>query len=393
MTNAPQQPKKTSTAMMVVMVAGGCLLLGIMMSIGKSLGYAGVLLGLLGAGGSVALFLKQPGLKKLGGWGAVLSVLLIVTSFKGASDNKQAAEQQAAAMAAAEKKVADDKAKLDKAVGALGPNLSGDQLAAACVEAEKAGGIPADQAGRCGDALLAAGQAALAAKHPTDALPSLELAMKLTTKKDDVVAALKEAKIATATETAAAELKRAEAAWAAKDYGQAFTAAQAAQQAAADGMKEKPDDAVLKGLANKIDPVFRRADERNKVEALVGAEKFEFGGGALVVTHQTDTSKYAAKENFELNEVFVDGHYALKNLAASGFEQVPSLQSITVVEFATYHDVRGNERRSKVAEFMVTRKTAKSINWQSITGLNVLKVIDRQWAAPGIGGRFQEEGE
>ncbi|MBX7096421.1 MAG: hypothetical protein K1X89_01800 [Myxococcaceae bacterium] len=312
----------------------------------------------------------------LGTLGGLVALCLVSSVVCGR--NKE--EQLAAARAAAERKAADDKAKLDKAKAALRPEVTGDALVSACMDAVKAGSLPAEHEGRCGEALLTAGQAALAAKRPAEAVPMLEVAAKTSSKKDDALAGLKEAKVTIATETAIAELKRAEEAWAAREFKKALAAAKVAKQATVDGLREKADDTTLKALGAKIEPVFQRADERATIEALVGEEKFEFSGGTLVVTHETNVAP------LELSRVIVDGHQTLMTLAGSGFEKVPSLQSITVVEFATYNDVRGNEKRSKVGEYMVTRKKAKTINWQNVTGRNALKVIDKAWTAPGIDG-------
>lgn len=448
MTNAPQQPKKTSTAMLVVMVAGGCLLLGLFMSLGKALGYAGVVLGLLGAGGSVALLVKKPAMKKLAIWGALLSVLLVILSFRGAAENKKEAEQQAAAVAAAEKKADEEKARLAKVAATLDTNLSPEQLVNTCTELARAGAIPAAQTGKCGDALLVHGKSLADQKKNADAVALLEQALKLLSKKDEAQAALASAKAAVAAETGAADLKRAEEALAKEDFPKALEAAKAADGAVAAGLVAKPDDAALMELKTKIaavveksDPQKRAAAEQaayaamNAKEHLAAAKaalakgyepKTQTGGdthlavrhlaaitppapevaeakklqqeidarrkrekvltcdcelvkGRLVVTEESMGGFTFSK----LQEVGVDGPNTLKNNAAQWFE-LPEVQSITVIEYAKYTDVRGNEQRAKVGEFTVSRARAKSINWDNVEPLNVLKVIDRAWMAPGV---------
>lgn len=284
-------------------------------------------------------------------------------------------------MAAAEKQAADTKAKADKAKAALRPELTGDALVAACADAAKAGGIPAEHGARCGDAILAAGQAALTANRPADAVALLEQAEKVTLKKDEVKAVLADAKAAVAVEAATFQLKRAEEAWAAKDYAKALAASGFAQKAIADGLHERSDDATLKGLATKLEPVLKRATERAQAGEVVkraGDYDYEYSNGALVVTANYETDG-------DYGDILVSGHQALKLMAEEGFDKAPGLQSITIIEKRSYNDARGNKAEAKkVAELKVTRKNAKTIGWDNITAPKLYKLLDKAWVAPGV---------
>jgi hypothetical protein len=316
----------------------------------------------------------------LGAIGALIA-LCIVGSIIGSRDR---AAREAAAQAAAEEQVANDranKAKLDKAVAALRPELSGDQLVGACMAAAKAGGIPDDQAARCGDAVLAAAQAALTAKRPADAIPLFEVAAKVASKQSDAQAGLSDAKLMVATETATADFKRAEAAWAAKEYAKALGASNAAQRSVDEGLKEKPDDATLKALLAKLEPLRQRAQEwklAGEVVKLAGELPYEYSNGALVVQVENHTEG-------EFKDILVSGHISLRLMASEGFAKMPSLQSITVIESHTFTDARGNSADpKKVAELKVTRKNAATIGWDSISPQNLYKALDKKWVDPRV---------
>jgi tetratricopeptide (TPR) repeat protein len=380
----------------------------------------------------------------LGAIGGLIA-LCIISSIIG-SRNK--AEREAAAQAAAERQAADNKTKLDKGVAALGTNLAPAQLVTTCMEVAKAGGIPPAHAVKCGDALLAEGQTALTAKRVTEALPLLEQAVKLSSKKADAQTALDEAKVAVAIETATADLKRAEDALAAKDFPKAVLAAKDAQKQVAAGLQTKADDATLSELKGKVEAVLMKADPEkraaadkaafatmNAKEHLAAAKaaladgydsKRKWGGdiegalrhlaaiaapapemteakklqqevvarrerekvitcdcelvkGRLVVTEGPEDGAPADR----LGDITVTGHSTLKSNAALWFE-LPEVTSITVIEFAKYNDVRGNEKTIKAAEFTVSRAKAKGIKWENIRTENVLKVIDKAWVAPGV---------
>lgn len=62
---------------------------------------------------------------------------------------------------------------------------------------------------------------------------------------------------------------------------------------------------------------------------------------------------------------------------------------LTVIEFMSYEDVRGNPQRAKAGEFTVSRKTAKGINWAAVAAENIPKVIDKAWMVPG--GHYQSD--
>lgn len=448
MADQPQQPqpkKKMTTGVLLLLVVGSCFGLSILMSIGKSLSYGGVVLGFLGAGGCGYLLVKGPAhLKKLILGGGVLCLLLVVFGFMGAGENREKAAAEAAAIEAAKKKAGEDKARLEKvatSLAALDANAPSSQVVGLCSEVEKAGGIPPAQSSRCGDAYLVEGQAALAAKRPADAVTLLSQAVKLSSKKVDAQSALNDATVAVATEAATADIKRADEALATKDLAKAAAAAKSASQRIAAGLQAKPDDAVLKGLAAKVEGVLGSSDPTKlaaafaamspkdhlaaakvaladgynakkktggqldvaeshlkAIDASVGESKdakrlqqeidwrrkrdskgiyADIVGGKLVVTDEN-------RSMAGLKEVAVQGHLTLSNLAKEAFEDVPDLQSLTVVEYATYEDVRGNEKRTKVGEFMVTRTTAKGINWDNVRSGNLLKVINKAWVAPGV---------
>lgn len=374
-----------------------------------------------------------------------LIALCIVSSIVG-SRNK--AEQEAAAQAAAERQAAADKVKLDKGVAALGTDLSPTLLVSTCMEVARGGGVPSAHAVKCGDALLAEGQARLTAKRAADSLPLLEEAAKLSSKKTDAQTALNEAKVAVAIEAATAGLKRADDAIAAKDFPKAAAAAKDAQKQLVAGLQAKPDDATLNELKSKVEVVLDKADPQkraaaeqaafatmNSKEHLTAAKaaladgydtKRKWGGdiegalrhlaaiavpapemteakklqqevvarrarekvitcdcelvqGRLVVTEGPEDGAPADR----LGDITVTGHSTLKSNAALWFE-LPEVTSITVIEFAKYNDVRGNEKTIKVAEFTVSRAKAKGIKWENIRTENVLKVIDKAWVAPGV---------
>lgn len=291
------------------------------------------------------------------------------------------ADRDAELMAAAEKQAADAKVKADKAKAALRPDLTGDALVVACADALKAGGIPAEHSARCGDAILSAGRAALTASRPADAVALLEQAQKVTANKDEAKSALINAKVAVAVEAATFQLKRAEEAWTAKDFAKALAASGFAQKAIADGLREKPDDTTLKGLATKLEPVLNRATERaqaGEVVKLAGEYDYEYSNGALVVTANYDTDG-------DYGDILISGHQALKLMAQEGFDKAPGLQSITIIENRSYNDARGNKTGpKKVAELKVSRKNAKTIGWDSITAPKLYKILDKAWVAPGV---------
>lgn len=117
-----------------------------------------------------------------------------------------------------------------------------------CTEVAKGGDIPAAQSVRCGDAFLAEGQAALAAKRPADALPLLERAVKLVSKKDAAQTALNDAKAQTALVTATASLTESEKKFAAGDFKGASESAKTAQRNVTEVSTSRPDDAAVREL-------------------------------------------------------------------------------------------------------------------------------------------------
>ncbi len=380
----------------------------------------------------------------LGAIGGLIA-LCIISSIIG---SKNKAEREAAAQAAAERQAADNKVKLDEGVAALGTNLAPAQLVTTCMAVAKAGGVPSAHAVKCGDALLAEGQVVLAAKRAADAVLLLEQAAKLSSKKDEAQTALNDAKVAVATEAATTDLKRAEDAVAAKNLPKALAAAKDAQKQVTVGLQVKADDATLTELKGKIEAVLMKADPEkraaaeqaafatmNAKEHLAAAKaaladgydsKRKWGGdiegalrhlaaiaapapemteakklqqevaarrarekvitcdcelvqGRLVVTEGPEDGAPADR----LGDITVTGHSTLKSNAALWFE-LPEVMSITVIEYAKYNDVRGNEKTIKAAEFTVSRAKAKGIKWENVRTENVLKVIDKAWVAPGV---------
>lgn len=252
---AQPQPKKTSGVTILLLVVGGCFAFSLLMAVGQALGYGGVVLGLLAAGGCGYLLVKgPPERRKLAAGGAGLGVLFVVFGLMGASASRKKAEADAAATAAAQKKTADDKAGLEKAVAqlaALDANAAPNQLVAVCSEVAKLGSIPAQHASRCGDAFLAEGQAQLAAKHPSEALSLLQRAEALSTRKDEVAAAIKDATAAAAAARASSALQQADEALKANDLATAAEKVIAAQEQVAAGLRANSTDVALADLERR----------------------------------------------------------------------------------------------------------------------------------------------
>lgn len=300
MTNQSQQssPKKTSTAMLVVMLAGGCIAFSLLMVVGKALSYGGVLLGLLAAGGCGYLLVKgPPERRKLAAGGAGLGILFVIFGFMGAGENRQKARAEAAVAAAAEKKAADDKAALENAIaqlGALDANGTSNQLVTACSAVSKLGTIPAQHMGRCGDAFLIEGQAQLGAKHPAEAVALLEQAVKLSSKAEEARTALASARIAQAVDEVTRDLSRAEDALTKKDFEKAAKVAASAKTQVESALKAAPDSAELKALQPKVAELVERteagpalADAAEKLDEAKKAESFDDANSALQDAKET----------------------------------------------------------------------------------------------------------
>jgi hypothetical protein len=111
-------------------------------------------------------------------------------------------------------------------------------------------------------------------------------------------------------------------------------------------------------------------------EALCPGHKVEsYNEGKLVLVADE-------AEESELSNVTVMGHAILRECAASAFAH-PELKSITIKEFAMVNDSRGNPQRVKVAEFFLSSKKAKTINWENILLKNIPRAIDKAWDKPG----------
>jgi len=104
----------------------------------------------------------------------------------------------------------------------------------------------------------------------------------------------------------------------------------------------------------------------------------EFKNGKLVVTKEHGNEG-------EWNQVLISGHVLLMGLARGGFGAIPELKSITVVEYASVNDARGNETpRTKIGEFTLSRAKAKGINWPRVKSENVPDIIDHSWMKRGL---------
>lgn len=461
MTNdSQQQPKKRSLGLTIALAV---LALAIFMVVGKALSYFGILLGVLAAGGGAYMFLKgPPEKKKLAGIGVGVGIGLIIFGNMGASESREKAAAATASAEAAKMKAEVEKARFEKLVAdlaALPATATSSQMSSLCSDIAKSGGIPAAHSSRCGDAFLSEGQAALTSKRAADAVPLLEQAAKLTTKKDEVNAALTDAKVALAVESGTSEATRAEKALEENDLPKAAKVAKGASETVASAQKLKPEDAALKEVAARLDAVLVKADPERRAAAekaafdamgpaehlaaakaamaegydpksrtggaLNGAEEhlnaipaeakeakeakallaevaarrerantlsrigavvreadkdatFEVAQGRLVVTVQN--------ASFGTKKDIVAGAYMDLGTIAQKWDELPSIQSITVIEMGTYEDTRGNEQKLKVGEYTVSRAKAKGINWSKIRTENILKVIDKAYVAPGIGG-------
>ena len=81
----------------------------------------------------------------------------------------------------------------------------------------------------------------------------------------------------------------------------------------------------------------------------------------------------------------------LRQLARSVFPEVQEVKSITVVEFASAADLRGNSKREKIAEVSLSRATAKSLNLETVKMRNFPRLIDRAWQKPGLSFLVDDE--
>lgn len=114
-------------------------------------------------------------------------------------------------------------------------------------------------------------------------------------------------------------------------------------------------------------------------KTLCGRAAFtSFKGGVLACVIEED-----AFGDDGLRDYVIDGHTELADLA-KGFDTLPELKSITILEFAIIVDERGNSKKVKVAEFKLSRATAKKINWDNVLWKNIPKVIDDSWMKSGV---------
>jgi NADH:ubiquinone oxidoreductase subunit 6 (subunit J) len=101
----------------LVLLAGGCIALSLLISAGRSMGYSGVVLGIMAAGGSGALFMKGPqGLRKISVGGALFGILFVVLGFMGAAEKREQEAVSARAAEAVQRKADADKAQHEKLV-------------------------------------------------------------------------------------------------------------------------------------------------------------------------------------------------------------------------------------------------------------------------------------
>lgn len=342
----------------------------------------------------------------LGAVGALIA-LCLVGAVVGRGNRE---EKETAARAEASKRKAEEaRQRFEKAAAHLTSveASSSDQLARACEEVAGLGDIPTDQKPRC-TAAMADAKAALAVKELTKAEAAL-VANDMAKAKEAALAAeklLTEADSAKPSDPAIKDLtakvsavmvkadpvKKAEAeqaAFAAMNSKEHLAAAKAALANGYDPTKQTGGDthlavrhlsaiAATTPEAAEAKKLQQEIDGRRRREKVLVCD-CELVKGRLLVTEES----MGGTTFSNLQEVGVDGPNTLKNNAAQWFE-LPEVQSVTVVEFAKYTDVRGNEKRVKVGEFTVSRARAKTINWDNVEPLNVLKVIDRAWMAPGV---------
>jgi hypothetical protein len=137
------------------------------------------------------------------------------------------------------------------------------------------------------------------------------------------------------------------------------------------------DWTYLPGLP-PLDSASDVAIQRRLAAIVPSDDKTTYKGGQLHI----EIDDLGAEESASL--VTIEGHSVLRDIAPQAFGQIPSLKGITVTEFATINDARGNPHHKKVAEFYLSRATNKKINWERITLGKVLRVVDRAWRAPGV---------
>lgn len=268
MTEQPQpaQPKKKITpGKVLLLIVGGCIALAILVSIGKSLGYLGIVVGLLAVVGSIVLLVKKPKTpKKFGIVGIVAGVFFFFCGALGAGERIQKADAEKAAAQEVKTKADEKKAQFDGTVAkltGLDNSAPAQQVIAACSEIMKLGEVPPPHAGRCGDAYFAEGQTAIAAKRYVEAVPMLESATKFSSKKDEAQNALVAAKVTAALEGANADLAKAEEARTAKNFDKAVEFAESSVKQVAAAQQVKADSPEVRALADKATTLAKQLKE------------------------------------------------------------------------------------------------------------------------------------
>lgn len=199
----------------------------------------------------------------LGTIGALIAFCVLGSIVTG----RERAEQDEAAQRKAESDRREHE-KLVAQLGTLDATAAPKQVAGLCVEILKVGAAPAAHVRRCGDALLVQGQSQLAANHPTEAVPLLEAAAKMSSKPDDSKAALATAKDrAEAARLLAAAQAKLSMAKTAETFDAKSAALKEAKANAEDALTKYPESSDAKTLRKTIVGQIAALNDRAKKAA------------------------------------------------------------------------------------------------------------------------------
>ncbi len=72
-------------------------------------------------------------------------------------------------------------------------------------------------------------------------------------------------------------------------------------------------------------------------------------------------------------------------LVPTVFQRLPETSQVELVADSVLDTIQGREVRQPTLSMMFTRPTARRINWESVTKVELPRLADRAWASPSIG--------